>query len=549
MDGSLWERKDGSLWREIKIPTNNEFLIQYHQWIHRKVADKFRRDKDRVLDSVQNVRVRLMQKDFIGRWFFKHLTHELVDRTQAELILGRDMKLKFISVVQPVVGKRSEPDSLWRISDLLEYAKFDHERFYYSIQGHTIDSDSMLRLLGYPAGSYNALKSLYKQGRIKPAELTQHNCTEVLAKASPINGMCSIAGCGKKHFSRGFCTTHYGQNVVQQSCAICDKGRAGMRARGVSLADDWMKSPEAAASLRWEDSQLRPFLRQWRGQNLVVGVPQKIVRPDGQTGPYQGIEAGLLKYAWIIVDHEVVNDFKRMSRTLDASCMVFNDGLSPNVGGDENVVGWEADDNGEKPQMVVKDASAIEMYKAAENEFDIMTMIQGANLTPEEQEAILEIDLKDSNVRDFADKKTEDAKNAAMAAACKSLDADGNPCKKCDACASSLDRVANVSIAHVHRVRNSALEKMRHVDVPDAFINGVISSACQKYGCTPDEVLGPDRIGPCVPARAEFFYNLSKLGLSVDEMSAKTGVSKDRIATAIGRASLKRPMLPESSPA
>jgi DNA-directed RNA polymerase specialized sigma24 family protein len=486
MSGSLWTRVDGSLWVEVAIPSNDDFLKQYHQWIYKKVSDRFRRDKDRVQDTVQNVRVRLLQKDFIGRWFFKHLTHELVDREQAERILGQNVQLKFISVVQPVVGKRSEPDSLWRVSDLLAYAKFDHERYYYSVQEHTISSDSVLRLLGYwhlavpdpngkvrdPGGNlvsfkpeaYNVLKSLYKQGRIKPAELTQHECTEQIVTARPIvsgnKHLCSVSGCGKKHFSRGYCTTHYGQHI-QHTCPICEKGRASLRTRGVSLADDWEKASAAAAILRWDDSQLRPFLRQWRRQNIVSRVPQKIVRPSDNVGPYQGIDAGLLKYSWIMINNEVVNDFKRMTRTFDASCMVFNDGISPNVG-DADTVAWEMDDDGARTQMIVKDASALDTFHAAENGVDVMTLIEGANLTQEESDTILQIDLKELNIREYAD---------------------------------SL----GVSVAHVHRVRNLALEKMRHVDMPDAFIIGLMAATCHKYGCSVDDMLGPDRVGPCLP--------------------------------------------------
>ena len=533
MEGSLWERVDGSLWRSVKIPSNNEFLEQYHQWVYKKVSDQFRRDKDRVQDTVQNVRTRLLGKDFIGRWFFKHLTHELVDRAQAELILGRDSKLKFISVVQPVVGSRSEPDSLWRVRDLLDYAKFDHERYYYSIQNHTIDSDTVLRLLGYldlavpdPNGktrdlqgnpvsfkpeAYNVLKSLYRQGRIKPAELTQHDCLEQVVKRKAfVNGkgerLCSHIGCSKKHWSRGYCTTHYGESV-RAKCPVCEKGRASLHARGVSLADDWTKSPSAAASLRWDDSQLRDFLRNWRGQNLVSTVPTKIARPDGHAGPYQGIDAGLLKYASILITNEVINDFKRMCRTLDVSHMVFNDGVSPDSDAGDSVT-WDQDDDGVKTQMVVKDSSAFEEFRARENTSDVITMISRADLTEEEQHVILEIDLKESNVREFAEG-------------------------------------IGVSIAHVHRVRNSALEKMRNADVSDAFILEMMNSVCVKHGCDVEDLFGQIRVGPCVKARIKFFHNLSKLGLSVDEMAARTGMSRDRIDTVLGRATMDPTLLPE----
>lgn len=500
MDGSLWERVDGSLWREVKIPTNHEFLQKYHQWIYRKVSDRFRRDKDRVQDTVQNVRVRLLQKDFIGRWFFKHLTHELVDRTQAEFVLGNNIKLKFISAVSPVVGTRGQIDSLWRVSDLLEYAKFNRERYFYSVQGHTINSDTTLKLLGYPPGSYNALKSLYKQGRLKPSELTGHECSESLLTALPVNGLCSEPGCGKKHFSRGFCTKHYGRRLKDR-CPICDRGRASLRSKGLSLADDWMKSSHAAA-LRWDDSQLKSFLRRWRGQNMISSVPQRIVRPDGQTGPYKGIEAGLLKYAWNLINNEVINDFKRMTRTMDMTCMVFNDGVSPDADGSDAVV-WELDDDGMKTQMVVKDSSSMDEFFASENGFDIMSMVRRANLSDNEIDVIMQVDLLEENVRKYADAIGE-------------------------------------STARVHRTRSSALEKMRHVDVSDAVLIDMVENVCQKHECNSDDMFGNSRVGPCVLARTEFFYKLSKLGLSVEEMSARTGVSVDRVSSSVGRGELRQ---------
>lgn len=498
MDGSLWERVDGSLWRTVRIPSNNEFLQQYHQWIHKKVSDRFRRDKDRVRDTVQNVRVRLLSKDFIGRWFFKHLTHELVDRTEAEYVLAQDPQLKFISAVHPVVGNRSEPDSLWRLSDLLEYAKFDHERYFYSIQGHTIDSDSMLKLLGYPPGQYTALKSLYKQGRIKPAELTQHDCSEEIVIAESHDGKCSVPGCDKKHWSRGFCTSHYHLRI-RNKCPICEKGRANLHARGLSLADDWTKSPHAS-SLRWEDSQLRPFLRQWRRQNLIQNVPRKIVRPDGQTGPYQGIEAGLLKYAWIMINNEVINDFKRMTRTLDISCMVFNDGVSPDIG-DSEVVAWEHDDEGSRTQMVVRDPSSLDEFRSMECGTDIMSMIHRANLSDEEMDVITEVDLKEIGIRQYADS-------------------------------------IGASMAHVNRVRNTALSKMRNADISDSTIDGLMRDVCNRHGCSIGELIGDDKVGPCVSARIDFFHQLSKLGLSLEEMESRTGVSKDRISAFVGRGAI-----------
>lgn len=521
---SMWERSDGSLWKEVKIPTNNEFLEQYHQWIFKKVANEFKRDKNRIQDTVQNVRTRLLQKDFIGRWFFKHLTHEFVSRLEAERMLGGNIQLKFVSTIDPVVGKRSEPDSLWRISDILKYAKFDHERYYYSIQNHTIGSDTVLRLLGYlhlsdpdPDGkikdisgnrvgfrpeAYNTLKSLYKQGRIRPAEFTQHQCCEKTTKISPIVGpdgtiLCSVHGCGKRHWARGFCTKHYDNQRSGTACPICEKGRESLRLKGVSLADNWTKNSVAAADLRWLDSQLLPFLRNWRNQNLVSVVPRKIVRPADFVSPYQGVEAGLLKYAWIMIKNEVINDFKRMRRTDDTSYIQFNNGVSPDS---ENIgeVVWELDDNGDK-HVIIKDLDALDAFNSKEAEVDIKAMLARANLTEEEHEAIMIMDLEQASVREYAEQ-------------------------------------IGASLSHANKIRNSALEKLRNANISYAVIDDMMEIACKKYGCAKKDLLGSSRVGPCVPARSEFFYGLYKLGLSIDEIVVKTGSSKDRVTLSINRA-------------
>lgn len=530
------ERKDGSLWMAVEIPTHNQFLIKNHAWVHKEVSKKFKRDKHRMIDTVQNVRVRLMQKDFIGRWFFKHLTHELVTRDEAERILGRDKeKLKFMSVINPVVGSRSEPDSLWLISDLLEYAQFDHERFYYSIQGHTIPSDLVLKLLGYAPGQYNALKSLYKQGRLRPAEFTQHECSESSNRAQPIDGKCSVEGCGKRHLSRGYCVTHYGQ-IMKHTCSICEKGRASLKAKKVSLADDWMKSPEAVKSLRWNDSQLRPFLRFWHRQNLVSCAPLTIMRPIYQTGPYVGIEAGLLKYASILIGNEVINDFKRMRRTDDIGSSVLNDGVS---GETENadVVAWESDEAGER-SMIIKDSSSLDEFKAREFASDISAMMSKANLSDAEKEIIFGVDLEDVNIKDYVENWNAEVKKSSMLAVCENI-SKGDPCEKCQACKKAASEADTISAAYVHRVRNSALDKMRRAEeISDKVVCDLMAKACAKHGCAESEVLGPKRVGPCVKARVEFFCGMFRFGFTVEEMAGRTGFDPGRISLCIERASL-----------
>src|SRR5580704_14284284 len=125
----------------IHIPTNQSFLKQWYPWTAGKVARHFRRDKERCHDTTQNVRVRLLSKNFISRWFYKHLTDELVNKEQAELMLG-GRSITHVGSINPVYGrcspKKELDTSIWKISDLLVFAKFDYDRYFYSMQGHTI---------------------------------------------------------------------------------------------------------------------------------------------------------------------------------------------------------------------------------------------------------------------------------------------------------------------------------------------------------------------------------------------------------------------------
>jgi len=370
----------------IPIPTNQSFLKQWYHWTAGKVARHFKRDKERCQDTAQNVRLRLLSKNFIGRWFYKHLTDELVDKKQAEYILG-GVPLAYVGSVQPVFGRRSSkkgygkdervvcancqdpqlrndcvvrnsckpgPDekrrhscldpqncicsrplgsdehlndtSIWRVSDLLKFARFDYERYFYSIQNHTIDSTKVLRLLGYEIDNYGALESLYRQGKLKPAELTEHVCQEEVRSIPKRGDHCGYGTCNRKHYAMGYCSNHYHFSRVKP-CSVCEHGRELLRSRGLSLSHRWSNPDvaDAVRKLRWNDSQLRPFLRDWRKQNLVKESPLYLMRRD----PKHGIDAGLLKYAEMVIDHEVVNDFKRMGRAEDLSTVVLNNGMSP----------------------------------------------------------------------------------------------------------------------------------------------------------------------------------------------------------------------------
>jgi DNA-directed RNA polymerase specialized sigma24 family protein len=305
----------------------------------------------------------LLQKDFIGRWFYKHLTDEIVDRNQAEYILGGLNLSVGCLALKPLRGKRSDPDSLWKISSILKFAKFDYERFYYSIQGHTIPTPQFLRLLGRKPNDYGLLEAMYRQGRLRPAELTEHACTK------------------------------------EKDCYGCVVGRKVLANKGLSLNLRWMDASvkKQVRKLRWNDRQLRPYLRNWRNTNLIKATPRYIMRDD----PKKDVGAGLLKYAQIIIDNEVVNEFKRLARSDDLGLGVFNNGMCPEFSDSESC-GWEYDDDGQNSYLVNADAESSKQFDLTEIRSDISRLISKANLTSDEIAVIESVDIKGTPVREYA---------------------------------------------------------------------------------------------------------------------------------------------------
>ncbi|MGW8180323.1 MAG: hypothetical protein ACWGQW_16425, partial [bacterium] len=224
----------------------------------------------------------------------------------------------------------------------------------------------VLNLMGYEAGRYNVLASFYRQGRLKPAELTEHVCS------------------GTKN------------------CAECRHGRELLNSRGISLAHDW-ESPTSrrqAKRLRWNDSQLSDMLRNWRNKNSITGAPRYIMRPIQKNGKPQGIDAGLLKYARIVIDNAVVNDFKRMTRTHDLTGIILNNGLSPEYSDQENVA-FEGEDEDSKTQ-ILRDPESSRNVKLLEASDDLDRIMVEASLTEEELEAIRAVELLEMSVREYA---------------------------------------------------------------------------------------------------------------------------------------------------
>ncbi len=505
----------------IAIPSNQSFLKQWYNWTHAKVQRHFKRDKDRVFDTAQNVRLRLLSKDFIGRWFYKHLTDELVDRKQAEKILG-GVPITFVGHILPVDVlnascqnkactkrraqghgcARSCSDSLWKVADLLAFAKFDYERYYYSMQGHTIDSAKVLRLLGYRPTEYNVLKALYIQGKLKPSELTDHECVERIIPGKRRGGQCGVKDCDRRHYSLGYCSTHYHLSRVR-NCPECDHGRELLRARGISVAHNWA-DPEVAnvvSKLRWNDKQLKPFLREWKRHNMVSASPDYIMRRD----PKQGIDAGLLKYAEMVIDHEVVNDFKRISRSDDLSNMVLNNGMSPEHGDTETVFfesNGKEEGDGNPSERIICDLGAREDFSRAEHWHDIRRLVSSADLTEEETEIVIAVDLGDISISEYADQ-------------------------------------SGLTVQRIHRVRAGAHKKLSRGEASDVMPRMLAVTIANRHNCSVEDIAGTTTFGSCVLARTELFSSLFDVGMTVSRIATCFGIAEDRVVAAINRSCIR----------
>jgi len=372
----------------IRIHSNNSFCEQWHNWIHAKVMRCFKRNKDRVFDTVQTVRVRLLAKDFIGRWFFKHLTDEIVDRAQAQHILGgfpitcvnRSILAPISGEVGRVIHQKCGIDedysdskikldtTLWRVSDLLRFAKFDYDRYYYSPQGHTIDSDRVLKLLGYESGQYTALQSMYRTKQLFPSDFTEHNCND------------------------------------RRNCSECDRARKLLYNKRLSLYHNWgdPSVAKAASQLRWNDKQLLPFLRSWRGMNRVVTSPEYIMR----TSPNLSVDAGLLKYAEMIINHETCNDFKRMRKNDDLESIILNDGISPELS--NNMVAThgscDSSDTDDHSKRTFRDPESTDSFSVSENIHDLSKLLSACILSTEESDILQQVELGTMSVRDYSNK-------------------------------------------------------------------------------------------------------------------------------------------------
>lgn len=483
----------------VDIPSCNDFIKQWNPWIYSKVSKLFVRNKDRVEEATQRVIKRLVEKDFIGRWFMNPshgLDQELVDRTQAERILG-GAPIMFIGALSPIADgpSRSSKDSLWRVSDLLKYAKFDYDRYYYSIQNHKIDSDRVLELIGYPPKSYESLASLYRQGRLKPAEFTEHEC-------------------------------------VGDGCSECLKGKKSLKRRGISLAHRW-DNPSVESkvkNLRWNDSQLDQFLRNWRRKNAVSTVPKYIMREADLVPPkkcrkcksllvikdlefygptatcekcgnqhplVKGIHAGLLQFVLYIIKNDVINYFKLLDK-IDGVSKNSMTGVSPDI---DNLgsVGWESSgDSEDDTQCVIIDPGAMYQFTKVDMRRDAKRITDSAELDGSELGVIEAIHTLNMTVKEYAEQ-------------------------------------SGMKVKIVHKLYNNTIKKIRGESIPKKKIDSVVSSVCNEHGCSYDDIFSAVCVGKPVVARTQLFHGLYDAGMSIRDMAVYFQYPVDRVNAAVHR--------------
>jgi hypothetical protein len=437
----------------IDIHSTSTFLCQWHMWVEGQVRRLFKRDHERVMDMTQNVRVRILQKDVISRWFLKHMTGELVVRSEAERMLGKSLSHATYADLKPVRGKKSDPESVWLVSDILNHAKFDRESYFYCIQDHLIDSDTVLSLLGYEPGRYSALQSLVRSGKLLPSDFTDHTCSK------------------------------------DESCPDCQMGRQALFEKGLSLSQDWNKSKHAA-DLRWNDSQLRPYLRNWNGRNRIFAIPSFIVRDTND-----GVTAGLLKYVSIIINNEVTNQFKTIRRNEESSCGV---GVEHSTSDLVTISTSEEDLN----EVIFKDPESLRPFEDLDSKRDVKALMAVIDLTDQELDVLNKVQFGEHSSNSYA-------------------------------------KASGLNAPRVGRILNMVVNKFAQVSDPMAKPNRILHHVLHKYGVSRDELFGNDVVGLSVLARAEFFSSLYDNDMPLESISTLYNVDIDLVTAGINRHTIR----------
>lgn len=357
---------------EVKIPSTRDFISTWNNWIIGKVNKQFKRNKDRVPDFIQEVYIRLLQKNFVERWFYKYLTDEYVNEEQVCKILGIS-KGEAPKGFHPSIVGENKQDSLWKISDILKSTNFCHESYFYSPQNHTIPTSKVLKLLGHKDDEFGALESLYRQGRLYPSELTEHDCK----RNRTITNNSDIS------------SSHKGE------CHLCEKGKASLKKNGLSLANRWVDNPKEALKLRWNDSQLAPLIKSYRRKSWIKTIPDYIIRFKDHN-----IQAGLLKYAEILISNSVRNKFKSMKNREDVEEFALQNSKAPEFSNND-LFSLEVNEDDEVKRVLV-DTNSTTPFASVEMEIDINALMSLARLSSQEIQVVQSISLREQNIQDYS---------------------------------------------------------------------------------------------------------------------------------------------------
>jgi DNA-directed RNA polymerase specialized sigma24 family protein/ribosomal protein S27AE len=276
------------------------------------------------------------------------------------------------------------------------------------------------------------------------------------------------------------------------------------------------KVSHSVKKLRWNDKQLRPFLREWHNSNKVKATPEYVVRSYRNCSRCKntrivdhkergevacpkcdiGIDAGLLKYAEIVISNATRNDFKHMKRTDDISISVLNNGMSPELS-DSETTAWESDEIDESPQRVMRDSSSLTSFRDMEVYRDIHNLTK--ELDESEKNVITNVDLKELSVKQYSE-------------------------------------ISGMSLQKINKLRNLALQKLRMMS--GVNVKDLVKRIADKNKCSEEDIF-EQSIGPGVVARAELFATLYDEGLTVEDIAKRFDVSEDRVVAAINRACIR----------
>ena len=92
-----------------------------------------------------------------------------------------------------------------------------------------------------------------------------------------------------------------------------------------------------------------------------------------------------------------------------------------------------------------------------------------------------------------------------------------------------------IQIQKIHRIRNSALRKMRGSKLDEEGIKNLVKSICLDHNMTIEQILSPESFGPSVIARTDLFSTLYDHGMSVEAISGYFLYPQPKIVAAINR--------------